>query len=236
MRVMCVLTLSLFSRLPHNHPDTPRSLRVQVLHDAFFKYATKPSLTIHGDLYYEGKEFEVKAKNYKPGKLSEEAKQALGIPPGLPPPLPSLRRGDSSTGVSGAAADRDGTGGQDSGGGGVVPVPDADASSSAPPALLSSRAWLRRPPWRGAGCGLLSPPSPLKPGCCLLSGVALALSIYDVPRTQSRAAVEGLGTTRSQQQGVITLKTPRSGGWGGMRGTLITLTRGRDDESSPLSF
>lgn len=31
----------------------------QVLHDAFFKYQTKPKLTDHGDLYYEGKEFEV---------------------------------------------------------------------------------------------------------------------------------------------------------------------------------
>jgi splicing factor 3B subunit 2 len=31
----------------------------QVLHDAFFKYQTKPKLTNHGDLYYEGKEFEV---------------------------------------------------------------------------------------------------------------------------------------------------------------------------------
>lgn len=31
----------------------------QVLHDAFFKYQTKPKLTDHGDLYFEGKEFEV---------------------------------------------------------------------------------------------------------------------------------------------------------------------------------
>lgn len=31
----------------------------QVLHDAFFKYQTKPKLTGHGDLYYEGKEYEV---------------------------------------------------------------------------------------------------------------------------------------------------------------------------------
>ncbi|KAL3519714.1 hypothetical protein ACH5RR_017863 [Cinchona calisaya] len=31
----------------------------QVLHDAFFKYQTKPKLTTHGDLYFEGKEFEV---------------------------------------------------------------------------------------------------------------------------------------------------------------------------------
>lgn len=32
----------------------------QVLHDAFFKYQTKPKLVGHGDLYYEGKENEVK--------------------------------------------------------------------------------------------------------------------------------------------------------------------------------
>ena len=31
----------------------------QVLHDAFFKYQTKPKLTIHGDIYYESKEYEV---------------------------------------------------------------------------------------------------------------------------------------------------------------------------------
>lgn len=29
-----------------------------VLHDAFFKYQTKPKLSIHGDIYYEGKEDE----------------------------------------------------------------------------------------------------------------------------------------------------------------------------------
>jgi len=32
----------------------------QVLHDAFFKYQTKPKLTYLGDVYYEGKEFEVR--------------------------------------------------------------------------------------------------------------------------------------------------------------------------------
>ena len=35
----------------------------QVLHDAFFKYQTKPKMTRHGDLYYEGKEFEVILKS-----------------------------------------------------------------------------------------------------------------------------------------------------------------------------
>jgi len=58
----------------------------QVLHDAFFRHQTKPKLTIHGDLYYEGKEFEVKLKEKKPGQLSPELKKALGMPEGAPPP------------------------------------------------------------------------------------------------------------------------------------------------------
>jgi len=58
----------------------------QVLHDAFFKYQTKPKLTIHGDLYYEGKEFEVKLKEKVPGQLSSELKKALGMAPNGPPP------------------------------------------------------------------------------------------------------------------------------------------------------
>lgn len=52
------------------------------LHDAFFKYQTKPKLTTHGDLYYEGKEFEVKLKEKKPGNLSDELRSALGLPTG----------------------------------------------------------------------------------------------------------------------------------------------------------
>ncbi|XP_078427418.1 proline-rich spliceosome-associated (PSP) family protein [Wolffia australiana] len=58
----------------------------QVLHDAFFKYQTKPKLTSHGDLYHEGKEFEVKLREMKPGLLSHELKEALGMPDGAPPP------------------------------------------------------------------------------------------------------------------------------------------------------
>ncbi|KAK1567778.1 hypothetical protein Q3G72_016527 [Acer saccharum] len=59
----------------------------QVLHDAFFKYQTKPKLTNHGDLYYEGKEFEVKLREMKkPDTISQELKQALGMPDGAPPP------------------------------------------------------------------------------------------------------------------------------------------------------
>ena len=58
----------------------------QVLHDAFFKYQTKPKMTGHGDLYYEGKEFEVNVKERRPGILSEELKVALGMQDGGPPP------------------------------------------------------------------------------------------------------------------------------------------------------
>ncbi|XP_027191854.1 uncharacterized protein [Cicer arietinum] len=58
----------------------------QVLHDAFFKYQTKPKLTSLGDLYHEGKEFEVKLREMKPGMLSHELKEALGMPEGSPPP------------------------------------------------------------------------------------------------------------------------------------------------------
>ena len=42
------------------------------LHDAFFRWQTKPNLTAHGEIYYEGKEFEVKVKEKRPGSLSEE--------------------------------------------------------------------------------------------------------------------------------------------------------------------
>ncbi len=34
----------------------------QVLHDAFFKYQTKPHLSGLGELYYEGKEFEARVR------------------------------------------------------------------------------------------------------------------------------------------------------------------------------
>ncbi|KAJ8520384.1 hypothetical protein ON010_g17950 [Phytophthora cinnamomi] len=58
----------------------------QVLHDAFFRFQTKPKLTQLGDLYYEGKEFEVKVKAKVPGQLSDELKAALGMVEGVPPP------------------------------------------------------------------------------------------------------------------------------------------------------
>ncbi|OII71908.1 U2 SNRNP protein [Cryptosporidium ubiquitum] len=58
----------------------------QVLHDAFFIHSTKPHLTQFGDLYYEGKEFEFKFKNIRPGRLSQRLKDALGMQPNWPPP------------------------------------------------------------------------------------------------------------------------------------------------------
>lgn len=78
----------------------------KTLHDAFFKYQTKPNnLTEFGDLYYEGKEMEVQT-NIKPGgPLSRRLREALGMvtetspPPwlinmqryGPPPSYPSLK-------------------------------------------------------------------------------------------------------------------------------------------------
>ncbi|XP_033103033.1 splicing factor 3B subunit 2-like [Anneissia japonica] len=63
----------------------------QKLHDAFFRWQTKPKMTIHGQLYYEGKEFETKLKEKKPGDISDDLRVALGMPVGstaqsVPPP------------------------------------------------------------------------------------------------------------------------------------------------------
>ncbi|CAI4224782.1 unnamed protein product [Auanema sp. JU1783] len=63
----------------------------QKLHDAFFKWQTKPLMTSMGELYYEGKEIEGIMKDKKPGHLSDELRIALGMPVGpnshkFPPP------------------------------------------------------------------------------------------------------------------------------------------------------
>ena len=66
-----------------------------VLYDAFFRHQTKPTLTSHGDIYYEGKEFEVNLKERKPGHLSVELRRALGMPEAgvFPPPwLANMQR------------------------------------------------------------------------------------------------------------------------------------------------
>jgi splicing factor 3B subunit 2 len=65
----------------------------QILHDAFFKHQTKPKLTGHGDLYYEGKEYESTMKHARPGTLTAELQEALDMHPGTPPPwLVSMQR------------------------------------------------------------------------------------------------------------------------------------------------
>lgn len=56
------------------------------LYDAFFRRQTKPELTRYGEVYYEGKELETNLVHLKPGVLSEELKDALGMAPGHPPP------------------------------------------------------------------------------------------------------------------------------------------------------
>mmetsp|Transcript_10678 Transcript_10678/g.14835 ORF Transcript_10678/g.14835 Transcript_10678/m.14835 type:complete len:579 (+) Transcript_10678:124-1860(+) len=77
----------------------------QVLHDAFFRHQTKPNCTGHGDLYYEGKEYEVRFSSVTPTDYSEELMKGLGMgsrsdpPPwlfnmqrfGPPPSYPNLK-------------------------------------------------------------------------------------------------------------------------------------------------
>lgn len=57
------------------------------LHDAFFKFQTKPKLLQYGDMYYEGREIdEIDVSRYRPGKISNMLRDALGIPMGAAPP------------------------------------------------------------------------------------------------------------------------------------------------------
>ena len=59
----------------------------KVLYNAFFKHQTKPPLEKHCNLYYEGREFETKTCERRPGVLSEMLKEALGMTEdGTPPP------------------------------------------------------------------------------------------------------------------------------------------------------
>ncbi|PHH84314.1 hypothetical protein CDD83_2166 [Cordyceps sp. RAO-2017] len=58
----------------------------QKLYDAFFRFQTKPELTRYGEVYYEGKEAEVDYQHFRPGELGDATKEALGMPPGAPPP------------------------------------------------------------------------------------------------------------------------------------------------------
>lgn len=78
----------------------------RVLYDAFFKHQNKPeSMTLFGDLYYEGKELETRSTIKPGGPLSDRLREALGMaldsspPPwlinmqryGPPPGLPNLK-------------------------------------------------------------------------------------------------------------------------------------------------
>jgi splicing factor 3B subunit 2 len=59
----------------------------RTLHDAFFKHQTKPkSLTQFGDVYYEGKELEVKTDIKPGGPLSNALREALGMASESSPP------------------------------------------------------------------------------------------------------------------------------------------------------
>lgn len=59
----------------------------RTLHDAFFKYQTKPSnLSRFGEIYYEGKELEVNMDIRPGGSLSETLREALGMTAETSPP------------------------------------------------------------------------------------------------------------------------------------------------------
>lgn len=58
----------------------------QKLYEAFFRHQTKPELTRYGEVYYEGKEYETNLRHLRPGELSDDLREALGMPPGAPPP------------------------------------------------------------------------------------------------------------------------------------------------------
>ena len=69
-------------------PKSGGEVDYRTLHDAFFKYQTKPPLTKFGDLYYEGKEFEQDTSKFKPGVMSDKLRAALGMTdPTAPPPF-----------------------------------------------------------------------------------------------------------------------------------------------------
>ena len=59
----------------------------QILYDAFFKYQTKKRLTKLGEVYYEGKETDKRMSKFKPGKLTRNLRNALGISASTIPPF-----------------------------------------------------------------------------------------------------------------------------------------------------
>ena len=64
------------------------------LHDAFFRYQTKPALSSHGELYYEGREFESHMAQASPLHYSQQLVEAVGMAaPDAPPPwLSAMQR------------------------------------------------------------------------------------------------------------------------------------------------
>ena len=58
----------------------------QRLHDAFFRFQTKPLMTQYGETYFEGKDGGSRARHRRPGDLSEALREALSIPPLAPLP------------------------------------------------------------------------------------------------------------------------------------------------------
>ncbi|KAA0156986.1 hypothetical protein FNF31_05820 [Cafeteria roenbergensis] len=58
----------------------------EVLHDAFFRHQTKPRLSAHGEVYYEGKDSEKDHSHFRPGVISARLREALALPAGHPPP------------------------------------------------------------------------------------------------------------------------------------------------------
>lgn len=58
----------------------------QRLHDAFFRFQTKPPLTTYGETYFEGKDGGSRARHRRPGDLSPALREALSIPPLAPLP------------------------------------------------------------------------------------------------------------------------------------------------------
>ena len=58
----------------------------QRLHDAFFRFQTKPPMTQYGETYFEGRDGGSRARHRRPGDLSEALREALSIPPLAPLP------------------------------------------------------------------------------------------------------------------------------------------------------
>ncbi|KAM7455297.1 hypothetical protein BLSTO_03949 [Blastocystis sp. subtype 1] len=69
------------------HPKLHRmDISYDVLESAFFQHMRKPKMTGFGEVYYEGKEYEVRLTDRKPGQLSDRLREALGMTPTSPPP------------------------------------------------------------------------------------------------------------------------------------------------------